>query len=610
MSALAVGRLSSMRSETKAIPLGLVLLFASLPLFGWWMTGLFDVDEGFYGAVVAEMNRRHEWITPFFNGHPWFEKPILLYWLAKPCMMLLGPDFGPRLPSVLCTIALFVVCGFFMKRRYGASAQSLTIFCLGSSILVLALGRLMMTDAPLNLALTTAFLSFYESLVGDRRWRILTAFCLGLGVLAKGPVALILFVLVAGIALWRDVALREQVRGYWLAGTAVLFATIAVWYVPCYLANGRVFVDEFLVKQNVGRFLGGDQAHSLGLAGLPFYIPFVFIAVCPWGWVEWRAFSKENVDDPFSRYLFVWAAVIFGFFTISSAKLPHYILPMIAPMAMLAAKRIATKPRLNWTAVGVACISIFLLLGVIDPLLRIWYVVSGQREAQALVRKHPEIEVLYQLGRREKELNTGTTKLQETALPSLIMYLNHSVIETDDPAGLVEQGQTISKVLGRHDGTTDVDMITKVRSRVFFTRKSRMENLKTVLLYAVIEETDHFGIYRLVDPGINSPDMNPDDKEIGTLLQKHSAVEAIYKTSNYRFIPVPKNRRLSIIQAETTDQLFNREPDGEASSHGEGLFVDRGLIFISRKTDLPADRHNLETIEESKNFGVYRFRFK
>ena len=77
-----------MRREARKIPLGLVFLFACLPLFGWWMTGLFDVDEGFYGAVVAEMNRRHEWITPYFNGHPWFEKPILLYWLAKPCMML------------------------------------------------------------------------------------------------------------------------------------------------------------------------------------------------------------------------------------------------------------------------------------------------------------------------------------------------------------------------------------------------------------------------------------------------------------------------------------------------------------------------------------------
>ncbi len=484
-----------MNSKTRPIPLGLALLFACLPLFGWWMTGLFDVDEGFYGAVVAEMNRRGEWVTPYFNGKPWFEKPILLYWLAKPCMLLFGPDFGPRLPSVLSTIALFVVCGFFMKRRYGASAQALTIFCLGSSILVLALGRLMMTDAPLNLALTTAFLSFYESLVGDRRWRILTAFCLGLGVLAKGPVALILFILVAGIALWRDPILREQIKGYWLAGTAVLFAVIAAWYVPCYLANGQTFVDEFLIKQNIGRFLGGDKAHSLGFAGLPFYIPFVIIGICPWGWAEWRAFTKENVDDSFSKFLLIWASTIFVFFTISSAKLPHYILPIIAPMAMLAAKRIDSKPRLKWTAAGVMSISLILSLAVLDPLLRIWYKASGQQEAHYLVRKHPEIEALFQLSRREKEMNTGTTKLQETSLPSLIMYLNKSVIETDAEEDLRDEPNFFGGTL--KPDQPSMNGITYGRPRVFFTRKSRMNNLKTVRIYNVIEETENFGVYRI-----------------------------------------------------------------------------------------------------------------
>jgi 4-amino-4-deoxy-L-arabinose transferase-like glycosyltransferase len=482
-----------MSGQTRGLPPRLALFFACLPLFGWWMTGLFDVDEGFYGAVVAEMNRRHEWITPFFNGQPWFEKPILVYWLAKPCMMLFGPNFGPRLPSVLCTFGLFLVCGFFMKRRYGATAQSLAIFCLGSSILVLALGRLMMTDAPLNLALTTAFLSFYESLVGDRRWRILSAFCIGLGVLAKGPVAIILFILVAGIFLWRNPSQRGQVKGYWLVGTAVLFATIATWYLPCYLANGQVFVQKFLIEQNVGRFLGGDKAHSLGLAGLPFYIPFVLIAVCPWGWVEWRAFTKENLDDPFSSFLFIWAVAIFTFFTISSAKLPHYILPMIPPMAMLAAKRISTKPRLNWTGVGVACTSLILLLGVIDPILRIWYKASGQQEAQSLARRHPEIEVLYQLGRREKELNTGTPKLQETDLPSLIMYLNHDVIETDEEIRL---GDPIpvrgDSVIDLYDPASKENLLS---SKVFFTRKSRISTLQHKV--DVIEEGENFGVYKL-----------------------------------------------------------------------------------------------------------------
>src|SRR5262249_44035004 len=68
----------------------LVWVFACLPLLGWWLTGLFDLDEGFYAAVTAEMNRRGEWITPYYNGQPWFEKPILLYWAAKPCVALFG----------------------------------------------------------------------------------------------------------------------------------------------------------------------------------------------------------------------------------------------------------------------------------------------------------------------------------------------------------------------------------------------------------------------------------------------------------------------------------------------------------------------------------------
>ncbi len=454
------------------------------------MTGLFDIDEGFYGAVVAEMNRRHEWITPFFNGEPWFEKPILLYWLAKPCMMLFGPDFGPRLPSVLCTIGLFVVCGFFARRRYDTEAQSSAIFCLGSSVLVLGLGRLMMTDAALNLALTTAFLSFYESLVGDRRWRILTAFCLGLGVLAKGPVALLLFVLVAGIAVWRDPSIRAQLKGYWLVGTVVLASTIACWYVPCYLANGDVFIQKFLIEQNVGRFLGGDKAHSLGIIGLPLYIPIVLLAICPWGWIERKAFSRENVDDSFSRFLATWAIVIFVFFSLSGAKLVHYVLPVIPPMAMLAAKRMSQDPKIRWQPEMMMGISIFLLL-ILNPVQNFAFVKSGQNEAQALVRKHPEIEAFYKIGRQEKDLGTGTTDLKETDLPSLIMYLNHTVVETDDLEALKSMPLRSSPT--KPNGLRDVKY--PIAARVIFTRRSRVAGLNGKV--SPIEETEHFGVYML-----------------------------------------------------------------------------------------------------------------
>lgn len=456
------------------------------------MTGLFDLDEGFYGAVVAEMNRRGEWITPYYNGQVWFEKPILLYWLAKPCVALFGMDFGPRLPSVICTILLFVMCGYFANKRYGEKAQTATYFCLGTCLLVLVLGRMMMTDPMLNLALSTAFLSFYESLVGDKRWRLLTAFSLGLGVLAKGPVALLLFGMVFVIALWRDKSLRQKLGGLWIPSFGILAATIASWYLPCYLQNGDVFVQKFLIEQNWDRFLGGDVAHSAGLISLPMHFIVVGLAICPWGWIERKAFTKANIDDSFARFLLTWALVILVFFTISKAKLPHYILPVLPALALLAGKRMSQAPKINWRPeVMMGLPVVFLLL--LDPIQRIWYAKSGQKEAHALVKKHPEIEVLYQLGKQEKVLKTGTTQLQETSMPSLIMYMNRTVLQSDDFFELYAGG-TEAMIFDTTGRKPD-------KSLVFFTRKSRIPGLQAVQPakeVKVIEETENFGVYQLI----------------------------------------------------------------------------------------------------------------
>ena len=124
-----------------------------LPFIGWWMTGLFDLDEGFYGAVVAEMNRRGEWITPYFNGHPWFEKPILTYWVAKPFLWLFGDTVGPRLPSVLATAATIGVVIWFARRHLSDLAAAGAALILSTSLLFVALGRMLMTDPLLDLAL-------------------------------------------------------------------------------------------------------------------------------------------------------------------------------------------------------------------------------------------------------------------------------------------------------------------------------------------------------------------------------------------------------------------------------------------------------------------------
>ena len=422
--------------------------FAILPLLGWWLYGLFDVDEGFYGAVTAEMNRRGEWITPFYNGQPWFEKPILLYWLAKPSLMLFGNMVGPRIPSILTTIGTYAIVAWFAKRRFGDLTSQIATLILASSLLVVGTGRMMMTDLPLLLCLTAALLTFWESLVSDAKWRLATAALLGLGVLAKGPVALILFSIIAGWTYWREPNLRSAFRGYWLPGTAILIAVMAAWYVPAYLANGQLFVQKFLIEQNIGRFTGGDAAHTLPgisglLTGIGMYVGVLLLGMMPWSlfiWRSWPLRKKASTDELCSnqvmeRYLATWAAVVFIFFAISGAKLVHYLLPVFPPLAILVAKDAVTrslKPE-RWRLAGIACcVGMFLIS---NGVFLWWFRASGQAEVQALagyVKKEGGPVAIYQMGRRNKDLGTGKPKLQETSLPSLLMYLDATALDTDD----------------------------------------------------------------------------------------------------------------------------------------------------------------------------------
>ncbi len=469
----------------------LALCLAVVPLLGWWLTGLFDIDEGFYAAVVAEMNRRGEWITPYYNGSPWFEKPILAYWLAKPTVALFGEMVGPRLPSVLCTIGTYLLVAWYLRRRVSETAATWTVLALGSSLLFVAVGRMTMTDMPLVLAFSAAMLAFWESLVGDRRWRILTAGLLGVGVLAKGPVALILFVPIVAWTFWREKELRPAFRGHWLTGTLVLALVIATWYIPVYLANGQLFVQKFLIEQNIGRFTGGDAAHSIkGAWTIILYVPVVFIGMLPWSVWIWKAWPRNplppqrlgrkgqgmegfelvdgatldeaaNLHPPtpssktnhleeaaFLRYLATWATVVFVFFSISSAKLPHYVLPVLVPLAMLIGSYLAKRKPLETIRQMAFPIVWMLFMSILANVSFLWwYQQSGQAEAHTFARyirtnsihKVERTVAVFQIPKKEGRKAAGTLKLQETSLPSMLLYLDSTVNEADTAQEVVEK---------------------------------------------------------------------------------------------------------------------------------------------------------------------------
>ncbi|MCO5295623.1 MAG: glycosyltransferase family 39 protein [Fimbriimonadaceae bacterium] len=424
----------------RALPIAL----AVLPLLGFWLYGLFDLDEGFYAAVVSAMLRTGDWITPHYRGHPWFEKPILLYWAAAPFAKVFGAAWALRVPSVLANIGTYAICAASMRRNVGESAAPWTWMVLGTSLLVAALGRMMMTDALLVFFLTGAFLAHWESRDGSLRWRLAAAASLGFAVLAKGPVALLLFAPVAVLACWREPDLRAGFGRGWVLGGVVFAAVVATWYAPAYLANPDSFVQKFLIEQNIQRFAGGDAAHAVPLwVGLPLYPAVLLVGMLPWSLYAFRAFPSPAKEHPYEAYLATWFGVVLLFFTIGGSKLPHYIFPAAIPFGMLIARRLGRgePARTPWGAVATSL--------VVAALLNVGFVLyyaSGQAEVHRLAveaRALGRPVISYQMGRREKGLGTGQAKIQETSLPSLEYYVNRVVLEAETLDELEAKGPGI-----------------------------------------------------------------------------------------------------------------------------------------------------------------------
>ncbi|MFZ4507640.1 MAG: ArnT family glycosyltransferase [Fimbriimonas sp.] len=459
-------------------------LLGSLPLLGWWTYGLFDLDEGFYGAITAEMNRRGEWITPFYNGNPWFEKPVLLYWISKPFLALFGDMVGPRLGSVVVSVALIGFVGWFTRRRSGDVAAAIAMVVQGTLLLSAILGRMMMTDTLLSASLAVCFLTLYESLVGDKRWRLVSAFFLGLSVLAKGPVGCLLFVPILAATYFMTPKLREAYRGYWGLGTLIFLVTISTWYVPAYLVNRDVFVQKFLIEQNLNRFTGGDTAHTLGgIVGWVFYVPILLVGSIPWTISMFRS-ARGASQDPLKQYLWIWSVTIFVFFTVSKAKLPHYILPAFPALAILVGGELAERWKgIRWPSLVAASLGVWAFvqggftLYYQGGMIGTYRLEGPHAELHDIIRGLSERELpltMYQMTRRSKELGTGGLKIQETSHPSASLYWPSKVVETESVDEIPPNSWIITRV-GRSFGAFGTQRrVEQVRSgRYFILLRSR-----------------------------------------------------------------------------------------------------------------------------------------
>ncbi|MGA7237959.1 MAG: glycosyltransferase family 39 protein [Bryobacteraceae bacterium] len=323
-----------------ALPLAYFLYF-----FGLTAAGMIGPDEPRYASIGREMARTGNWITPRLWGAPWFEKPVLLYWMTGAAFRTgLGPDLAPRLPVALLSVAFLVFFWWILWREFGCFIAWMATLILATSAGWCLYSQSGVTDIPLSATFSAAMMLAIPWISKrDTRLLPLAGAFFALAVLAKGPVALIL---AAPLAVrWRDLP-------DWFRPKVILpfLLDATPWYAACYLRNGAIFLNDFFWKHNVGRFTSSELQH-----GQPwwFYLPALAVLFLPWSALLPIAFRSPQDGDSRRPFLLLWALWPLVFFSLSVNKLPGYILPAFPAIAALIAIGLSEARRAAaWLAIG------------------------------------------------------------------------------------------------------------------------------------------------------------------------------------------------------------------------------------------------------------------
>jgi 4-amino-4-deoxy-L-arabinose transferase-like glycosyltransferase len=301
----------------------------------------FGADEPRYARIAEEMMEGGDYVTPHLLGRPWLEKPPLLFWLSAGGFYLFGvSEWAARVPVALLALASSLLVAYVAYRLVGSRAAILGFLILTTSGFHALFSRAASTDSPLAATLSAALAC---GLMADRRfgvgWSAAAGACLGLAVLAKGPVAVVLFSAIFAIYFWFVNRVGPTKRDF-LVGVASFTLVAAPWFLMVWQANGRDFVYTFIINHHLARFATNIHHHSQPFW---FYAPILVVGLFPWSFFLYsamRSMWRERNDLRDDRgglqlFLWIWALVPFLFFTASTSKLAGYILPVVPPLAFL-----------------------------------------------------------------------------------------------------------------------------------------------------------------------------------------------------------------------------------------------------------------------------------
>ena len=346
----------------------LTLVFFSLAVlfFNLGKRGFWEPDEGRYAEISREMVESGDWLTPRLNYIKHFHKPPIVYWLIGSSFKAFGQnEFAGHLPLVILGLGGVIVIYFLGKNLFGRRSGFLSAVILISSLGYPALSRILSPDIVFSFFCLLCYLFFIQ-----KNYLLFYLF-MGLGFMTKGPVVLVITLIPICLFLIyeKEGRIFKEMRLGW---GILLFSAVALpWFIYEAVLN-KGLLSDWLIQQTFNRVVRQNQQ--------PFYffIPVLLGLFFPWIFFlvpalkRYLSFRKTSFDKERAQtlLLFFWFLLPFIFFSCIGKKLAPYILPLLAPLAIIIARlwnEAMDNPRILATKIFAISFYIFLLcLGLLS----------------------------------------------------------------------------------------------------------------------------------------------------------------------------------------------------------------------------------------------------
>ena len=343
--------------------IGLIILATASVLCWIGMGDFYTKGEPREASVALSIVHSDNWILPEVYADEVAYKPPLMHWMIAVFSLPNGEvtPFVARLPSALGFIGVVVVSFFLFGRKLKIQEAFLACLILLSSFELHRAAMTARVDMTLTFFIVLSLLCLYKWEVREQVVGLppIIPVVLGLAALTKGPVGIVLPLLVFGVYL-----LLLRYRFLKIVGKLVLTALCslvvpAAWYVLAYQQGDRDFLDLFWAE-NFGRFLNIRSAdlnirYNLGheepwwynfasLAGgfIPWTIP-LFISLFYLRLTSRRPKVKAVRTQILSMekvklFSLTAVVVIFIFYCFPAGKRSVYLMPLYPFLAVFLAR--------------------------------------------------------------------------------------------------------------------------------------------------------------------------------------------------------------------------------------------------------------------------------